>query len=392
MSEKKRRSLQLGITLGLVIVGILGFVTLKASKPQLEKSRPSSPVPPVWTAEIKTGTQPVRITGDGTVRPLREIKLVPQVSGKVVQVSASMVDGGEFSRDDILLRIDPVDYRLAVTLAAAQVKDAESRLQLAEQEAEVAREEWLMYPDGGASAKKEPPPLVAKEPQLAAAQAALEAARANLERARLNLERTKVKAPFDGRVSHKDVDIGQYVAPGQPLAALYSTDAAEIAVPLEDRDLFWFHVPGFTPGEGAGAPAKVRARIAGQELSWPGRVVRSEGKLDERTRMINVVVRVDHPYATKPPLAAGLFVAVDIEGRPILDAALIPRAALRQDDMLWVIDQESRLHFRKATLTRPQGDKVIVKVEIHDGDRVVVSPLKGVTDGMEVRVVSDDPA
>ncbi len=392
MSEKKSRSLQLGITLGFVIVGILGFVTLKASKPQLEKSRPPAPVPPVWTTEIKTGSQPVRITGDGTVRPLREIKLVPQVSGKVVHVSPSLVDGGEFNRNDILLRIDPVDYQLAVTLAAAQVKDAESRLQLAEQEAEVAREEWLMYPDGGSQAKQEPPPLVVKEPQLAAAQAALEAARADLERTRLHLGRTQIKAPFDGRVSEKNVDIGQYVAPGQPLAALYSTDAAEIVVPLEDRDLFWFHVPGFTPGDGAGAPAKVRARIAGQELSWPGRVVRSEGKLDERTRMINVVVRVDRPYAAKPPLAAGLFVAVYIEGRPLLDAALIPRAALRQDDMLWVVDHENRLHFRKTTLTRLQEDEVIVKAAIRDGDRVVVSPLKGVTDGMEVRVVSDDPA
>ena len=387
MSEKKRRSLQIVITLGLVIIGILGFMTLKASKPQLEKSRPPSAVPPVWTTEIKTGTQPVRVTGDGTVRPLREIKLVPQVSGKVVQVSPSLVDGGQFKENDVLLQIDPVDYRLAVTLAAAKVKDAESRLKLAEQEAEVAREEWLMYPDGGSPTNKEPPPLVAKEPQLAAAQASLEAARADLERARLSLERTQVKAPFDGRVSHKEVDIGQYVAPGQPLAALYSTDAAEIVVPLEDRDLFWFHVPGFTPGDSAGAPAKVRARIAGRDLSWPGQVVRSEGKLDERTRMINVVVRVEDPYATKPPLTAGLFVTVDIEGRPLEDAALIPRAALRQDNMLWVVDSESRLNFRQATLTRLQGDEVIVKAAVRDGDGVVVSPLKGVTNGMEVRVV-----
>ena len=169
------------------------------------------------------------------------------------------------------------------------------------------------------------------------------------------------------------------------MATLFSTEAAEIVVPLENENLRWFHVPGFTGSEGPGSTAKAHARIAGRELSWDGQVVRAEGKLDERTRMINVVVRVDEPYATRPPLAMGLFVTVDIKGRQLPEGAVIPRRALQEDDMVWVVDGENRLRFRKIDVACVQGDQVVVEQGLRDGERVVITPLKVVTDGMAIR-------
>ena len=122
-------------------------------------------------------------------------------------------------------------------------------------------------------------------------------------------------------------------------------------------------------------------------MSWAGEVVRSEGKLDERTRMINIIVRVDDPYATRPPLAMGLFVTVEIEGRNLPRAAVLPRPALHEDDVVWVMDGEDKLRFRKVDVARIQGDEVVVKAGLEDGERVVITPLKAVTDGMAVRAV-----
>jgi len=388
MNKTKRRFLHFAIPIVLVALGILGLRTLTASKPQLEKRKPPAPIPMVRTIKVKTGPQSVNIIGEGTVRPLREINVVPQVGGKAVDVSPALVNGGEFSQGDTLLRIDPVDYQLAVTLAKAKVKDSESGLKLAEEEAAAAQEEWRLLHAGSPKANRNPPPLVAKEPQLAAAQAKLEADRADLRRALLDLERTELKAPFDSRVSQENVDVGQYVSPGQALASLYSTEAAEIVVPLEDEDLFWFHVPGFTPGNSPGSSAKVLARLAGRERTWPGAVVRTEGKLDERTRMINVVVRVEKPYAKKPPLPVGLFVTVEIEGRTLPDGTVIPRSALHQDDVVWVVDNDDRLHFREVDVARVQGDDVMIEDGLKDGEMVVMTPLEAVTDGMSVRTVS----
>jgi RND family efflux transporter MFP subunit len=284
----------------------------------------------------------------------------------------------------VLLRIDPVDYQLALTLAQARVKDSESKLKVAEEEAAVSREEWQLLYEADPQ-NKQIPALVAKEPQLAAAKAKLAADHADLQKAKLNLERTEIKAPFDGRVAEENVDIGQYVSTGQPLATLFSTNQAEIVVPFENEDLYWFHVPGFTPGNERGSVVSVSTRIAGRESFWPGRVVRAEGKLDERTRMINVVIRVDKPYETKPPLAAGLFVTVEIKGRTLENALMLPRSALRENNIVWVVDENGQLTFRKVSVARLTSDAVLVEGGLKDGEMVVVSSLKAVTDGMQVR-------
>jgi RND family efflux transporter MFP subunit len=392
MSTRKKKLIQFGISVVLIVMGVVGFLVLTASKPEMKKRKPPAPVPMVRTIKTKSGPQTVYIRGEGTVRPLREINLVLEVGGKVVGVSPALVNGGVFKEGDTLLQIDPVDYELAVTLAGAKVKDAESRLELAEEEALAAVEEWrLLYPDSSSEDSK-PSALVAKQPQLAAAQARLEADKADLRKALLHLERTELKAPFAGRVGEEKVDVGQYVSPGQAVGSLYSTEAAEIVVPLEGGDLFWFDVPAFTSTDGRGAPAVVRASLAGRELSWPGKVVRTEGRLDERTRMIHVVVRVDKPYARKPPLVFGLFVTVEIEGRKVQSVTVIPREALHQGNVVWVVDKASRLRFRKVEVARVQGDEVIVSKGLEDGETVVTTRLKTVTDGMTVRMVSKPSA
>jgi len=201
-------------------------------------------------------------------------------------------------------------------------------------------------------------------------------------------KKTMLIAPFDGRIGSEQVDVGQYVSPGQPLAELYATDAAEIILPMENKDLLWFHVPGFTSEEEKKSQATVTADVAGSRLSWPGLVVRSEGKLDEKTRMINIVVRVEKAYAEKPPLAAGLFVNVSIQGRTIENAAVIPRAALRDDQVIWIVNTEGILEFRKIDVARYSVGGVIVEEGVSDGEMVVISPIKSVSDGMRVRYVT----
>jgi RND family efflux transporter MFP subunit len=391
MSKHKPRIIHFIVTLIFIGIGSLVFVVLMATKPKLERTQPPVPKPMVNVAKVKTRPQVVIIRGEGTVRPLREIQLVPQVNGKVVYASRALVDGGEFQKGEVLLRIDPIDYQLAVTLAQARIKDSESKLKVAEEEAAVSREEWRLLYEAD-SKNKQIPALVAKEPQLAAAKAKLAADQADLQKAKLNLERTEIKAPFDGRVDEENVDIGQYVATGQPLAMLFSTNQAEIVVPFEDEDLYWFHVPGFTPGDEPGSVVSVSTRVAGRESFWPGRVVRAEGKLDERTRMINVVIRVNKPYETKPPLAAGLFVAVEIKGRTLENAIMLPRAALRENNVVWVVDKDGQLTFRQVSVARLTPEAALLEGGLKDGEMVVVSSLKAVTDGMRVRFRSPQEA
>jgi RND family efflux transporter MFP subunit len=390
MSKAKRHIIHFAVMVVIIGLGVAGFLALTASKPQLKRTKPPVPVPTVRVFPVKTGPQPIVVRGEGTVRPRREIELVPQVGGNIVYVSPILIDGGEYKKGDVLVKIDPQDYRLAVTLAKAKVKDSESRLKIAEEEAASSVEEWQLLYQNNQKVGRDIPSLVAKEPQLAAAKARLAGDRADLQKAQLNLERTELKAPFDGRVSEERIDIGQYVAPGMALATLYSTRAAEIVVPFDDESLFWFDVPGFTPGNGDGSTVKVISRIAGRDRIWSGKIMRAEGKLDERTRMINVAVLVENPYATKPPLVAGLFVTVEIAGHTIEDAAVIPRAALRENNTVWVVDDSGRLTFRTVEVARLETNQVILRSGLADGENVVTSGLRAVTNGMQVRMVPLD--
>ena len=387
MSKKKKRSIQVFLVVVLIALGAFGMIKLTESKPQMKKRQMAAPLPMVRTMVVQSASKAMTIEGEGTVRPLKEIDLAPQVSGKIVFLSPSMINGGAFKKGETLLRIEPEDYQLAVVLQESKVKNSQSLLKQAEEETAAAKEEWVqLYMDDGKQTK-EPPPLVLKQPQLAAARAKLAADKADLKNAHLALERTEIKAPFNGRVEVEDVGLGQYVRAGEELATLYSTDVVEIVVPLEDETLFWFHVPGFTPGKGPGAQATIRARFAGRDCIWEGRVVRVEGKMDERTRMVRVVVRVEKPYATKPPLAVGLFVRVEIKGRHMPNLAILPRGALHQGDTVWVVDQDDRIQFRKVQVARIEGEQVQVKGGLKTGERVAISPLKTVTEGMMVRPV-----
>jgi RND family efflux transporter MFP subunit len=392
MTTLKKHAVHILITICVLFVGLLGMRTLTSSKKEVKRAKPTVQPPMVRTMEVRAEERRIRIHAEGTVRPVQEVNLIPQVSGEVTYVSPALTDGGEFRKGDLLLQIDPRDYELAITLAEAGVKDAQTHLELMEQEAEAAREEWKRHSGNGNGNNLPPPRLVAKEPQLTAARARLSAARAELAKARLALERTRIRAPFAGRVSHEQVDIGQYVAPGASLATLYSTGTMEIVLPLENEKLRWFEVPGFTSKTESGAPATVYAVIAGEPVEWAGQVVRSQGRLDERTRMVNVVVQVEDPYIRRPPLVPGLFVEVEITGQALSDAAVIPRSTLHENDVVWIVNEENRIVFRPVDVALIQGDHVVIRTGLATGERLVLTPLKTATDGMQVRIAPPEEA
>lgn len=380
-----RRIVQAILVVFIVGAGAAGFLKLTASRPKIKRKRPTVPLPVVRVVKVRVGPHQMEVRGQGTVRPIREVSMAPEVGGKVVYVSPSLVDGGQFKKGQILLRIDPADYELAVTLARSKIKELKSNLRMLREEAEEARSEWEMNHLDEPTLAKQPPPLLVKEPQIAAVEAQLEAARANLTKACLDLKRTELVAPFDGRVTSEKVGIGQYVRQGEILATLYPTEAVEIPVPLERKAIQWFYVPGLSPGRGPGPLAIITARFGGKVLSWQGRVVRSSGRIDENSRMIHVIVRVNGPYARKPPLAVGLFVDVVIKGRILPHVAEIPAWALRGRNEVWVV-KKGRLFFRKVHVARLDKDVALITSGLDDGDFLVVSVHREVTNGMRVRV------
>lgn len=375
---------QIVIPLLVLVAGVAVAALLIASRRQPEPQPKPSAGPLVRAIQVHPGTVTVVVQGTGTVRARRTVELIPQVAGRVIAVAPSFVEGGFFAAHDELLTIDPSDYEAALESARAQVARAEVQLELARAESDVARHEWERDHPG-----QEPPsPLVVKEPQVRQAQADLEAAKAAADTAQTNLDRTHISLPFAGRVVSKSADLGQYVAPGQVLAAVYGTDLMEIPVPLKDEDLAWFDVPGPGASRSSGSSAAVTADFAGRHREWTGRVARTEGQVDLATRTIHVVVEVpgaarDHGRALIP----GMFVNVAIRGRTLEQSYAVPRHAIHEGAVLWVV-RDGLLHFTPVEVAHVDGETAYLSSGLEDGDVVVTSQLEVVTDGMKVRVAA----
>jgi RND family efflux transporter MFP subunit len=401
---KTRRIL---LPLAVLAAGAVIAFLLVRLRPEVERREAPIQPPLVRVVTARPTDHRLDVASQGTVAPRTESSLVAQVAGRIVEVAPSFAAGGFFRRGETLIVIDPRDYRLALAEARAAKAQAETRLATAEAEAEVARREWRELGRG------EPTALAAREPQLAEARAAVAAAEAGVERAELELARTGVEAPYTGRVREKQADVGQYVAPGTPLAAIYATDYAEVRLPVLQNEFGFLEIDlgapgidgagGLTPGaEAAGPLARLTGSIGGAAHVWPARIVRTAGTIDPRTRMLDLFARVDDPFrrdrggrdggGTGAPLPMGLFVEATIAGRTAEGVFVLPRAALRDGGRVLVVDGDDRLRFRDVAVLRTEGDRAVISDGLAPGERVCVSPLATVTDGMKVRTVPAEEA
>lgn len=373
------------VPLAVLASAALVVVLLFATRPAVEVAAPDF-LPPLVRVQIVT-PQRLRLTvhAEGSAQAAVHSDLVAEVSGRVLELSPALVEGGFFGGGDVLLRLDDRDYRVALEKARAAVERSESEAALAD--LRLGRRQQLV--ERGVVSRDE---LDDGESQAKVAHAALRSARADLARAELDLERTIIRAPYDGRVSSHAVDRGQFVSRGALLASVYATDRAEVRLPVPDEALAHLGLPlDFQSEAGSGGPGVVlHADVAGQSARWSGHIDRAEGQIDPRTRMVTLVARVEDPFLRSadrleaPPLAPGLFVRADIDGREVADAVRLPSGALRAGDQVLVLEGDL-LRFRDVVVLRRERDTVVVSSGLRAGDEVCISTLEAATEGMRVR-------
>lgn len=389
MSEVMRaRILRIALPLLTIAVGIAGARAIIAAKPEAKRQRPPEIIPTVDILRVQPESHSYVVHAQGSVQPRTESSLVAEVAGRILSVEESFVEGGFFEEAQVLATLDDRDYRASVAQAEADVALARLGVEREEEEARIALEEWRRFDRPG-----EPTDLVLRKPQLAQAKAALGAAEARLEKAQRDLDRTRIRAPYTGRVRQKVADVGDFLQPGAPAAQIYAVDFAEVRVPLPDEDLAYLDLPlGLRGGELERGPrAVIRGRFAGRDLEWEGFVHRTEGEIDPRSRMVHVVVRVADPYgdaaaAHGVPLAAGMFVDVGLHGRQAEGVFVLPRRALLESGQVAIVNGDGKLRLRDVQLLRATREQAVIGSGLEADDRVVLTRLDAIIDGMSVRV------
>lgn len=372
----------------LIIIGIAGSSWLEANKPEPEASTEERQALTVLAERIERRDLTLSITAQGEVRPRSEISVTPQVAGRISYISSEFVDGGYIPKGRIIARLDQADYELAVVRANAGIAAAEQGLAREQAEAELA------VRDIEELGIAESSPLARREPQLAEAQASLDSAKAQLREAELALDRTIIRAPFNSRVREKAADIGQFVGIGQNLGRIFSTDTAEVSLPLSDAQLGELGLPlAYTATSEAPGPQVIfTATVGGKMREWVGEVTRTSAAVNSQSRLINVIAEVDDPYGKGSddgaPMAPGLFVTATIGGETIEDALWAPRSALRGDNSLFIGDQSAGLlNIRSVELLHTDENGAYFRDgPAQIGELAIVSPVQAAFDGMRLLI------
>jgi len=376
-----------------ILILLAGFSTaaiLIATGPQITP-QPSQIVAPLVRVVIaQPQTRQFTVKTHGSVTPRTESELIPEVDGRVIDISPELVSGGFFSQGDLLFRIDPLDYDVALEQARAGLARAQSDLTNARKNH--LRQEDLITRGAISDAQRDD-----ALNRVTIAEATLREANARLARARRDRDRTMVVAPYDGRVRTERVDVGQFVRRGISIGTIYAVDYAEVRLPIHNHQLAYLDLPlnQASATQDNGAKVTLTAEFAGEVHEWRGEVVRTEGELDPETRMVQVVARVRAPYAdpdSRAPLSVGLFVDAKIHGETLQDVTVLPRSALRNESHVLLVDANNQLRLREVEVLRLADDEVFIGKGLEQGDRVCISSLQSSSEGMLVRVVQDAPA
>ena len=447
--KSRLRSVLIRSAISLVLLaltaGIIGWMMIPEEIPHIAASDALSPT--VEVVPIQRHETGIDFAVDGEVIPFRRIDLIAEIQGRVIYKSEQCRLGRHVEHDELLLKIDPVDYQLAVDQAETAVNQArvnidenevqktnvDQELALAQERFELTRREYERYQQ-----------LVQRN---TASQAELETVQANLlttqqsiqgfenqrrvlntqterltvlhrreelalETARLNLLRAEIKAPISGIITEDSFEVNSFIQKGANVARILDTSQLEIQSSLHMRQIQWIWRQSdastgyvFPP-----TPVTIMYEMEGERWVWDGELKTLDGGImNPITRMVPCRVRVDNPQAgrrfasvphgagtpgTPPTLFAGMFVTIVVHSKPEIPLYRIPERALLPGNRIWtVVEGKLRQHSIRIATTTPTGVLFYADSDsIRPNDLVVVSPLASPAEGSPVQTVQQHVA
>jgi len=435
MEKELKRKL---LILPAILIGVVIIAVLVKNRAQPEKIPLVEVTRAVRVIQVPRLDVIPTVNGTGNVKPSKVWNGVAQVSGKIVEIHARLKNGAIIRADELILKIDPTDYKIAITQAATNIEAI--RAQLAEQKLQKKNDESSLKIEqkalkiGKGELKRKRDLLkngtisrsdVEKEERNVLSQtqsvqslnnklnlydvsrrklrADLERLQSQLASAKLNLERTTIHMPFTGRIAQSNVELTQFIRQGEVLVVADGISKAEISVQVpmakvsslmrSEKVVDFFNTEISDLGKVLGISARVMLNSGGVTTEWEARVARISDTLDPRTRTVGIIVEVDKPYegvqpGIRPPMVKGAFVNVELRGKPLPDSLVIPRSALHEGKV-YIADNNSRLEKRKVVVARADQSFIVINSGLNEGERLVVSDIVPAIDGMLLEAIED---
>lgn len=394
-------------------VGAWNIIKMKpkaAMKPQVNQGLL------VEVQQFALGDQPAVVIGQGLIEPAERVSLIAQVSGVVQALHSELSVGGLVKKGDRLVQIDATDYSLAVKEAKARVKIAQQEVTLEEGRSLAAQQEWeMMQKRSATEVSAEARDRALRGPQRAIAESNLKIAQSALARAQVSYGRTILQAPFNGVVLTEAVDKGQLVGPGAPIATLAGTDEFWVTASIPTSELGWIDFPPQQRSKSKGrrktergSRVLIRYDVGAYVIEREGYVIRQLTQVETTGRMARIVVGVEDPLGLKTDVKAlllGAQVEVHIIGRQLEGVIEIPRAAIHNEDEVWIftpsqvqaqaavggeskLSQSTRdgvLEIRRVKILRRLKESVLIKEGLRPDEQIITSRIATPVPGMIIR-------
>ncbi|MBN1852850.1 MAG: efflux transporter periplasmic adaptor subunit [Pirellulales bacterium] len=381
-----------------------------------------------------------RVLGYGTAKPAQVWQAVAEVKGRIIEIHPQLKAGAMLQEGEVLLRIDPVEYELAVAQFEADIAQAtaqleeltvketndqasleieQASLQLAERDLQRAEALLPKKAVAATTVDQEKRDVLAQRQivqrlqnslrlvpqQKKSLEATLAVKKTGLRQAELDLAKTVIKSPFDCRLGKVEMEPGQYLGAGQSLFEAYGTALTEIEIeiPLDQLRILIPPDHGFRPPMTMDENTVrglfdfdviVRYRSGDFEAEWKGQVVRMREQLHPRTRSVALVITVDKSYeqaipGRRPPLLQGMYCEAELRGPVRKGKIVIPRTALH-DGHVYVVGNDRRLRRRKVEAEFAQSNFLCLEEGLTAGETLVVSDPTPAIEGLLVEPVIDE--
>lgn len=384
------------ITVVILPIAIIGggvycAMYLKDSGPKAERRERKHNAPMVDVAKLTPTDHTIVVHAMGTVIPSRKISLYPQVIGQIIEMDQRLEPGGHFQTGQIMLKIDPDDYQLAVDQKQAEVDQVQANYRIEEGQQAIAKQEFELL---GQDVSETDRDLILRKPQLQTMAAKLKIAQAQLKQSKLDLKRTTIHAPFNAMVLERNVNVGSHITTGSALSQLVGIDTYWVQVSVPVDQLKWITIP--SSQNEIGSSVRIYNEAAwGQKAFRTGHVVRLSGTLEEAGRMAQLIVAVNDPLAldsdisNKPSLIIDSYVRVEIQGTKLQNVFRVARTALQHDDTLHLY-VDGQLDIRHVDIVHRAPKHVIIREGLSANEMLITSDISAPVAQMPLRTESSN--
>ena len=378
----KQRLLALGLILILLLAGVALSRYLLDTSPTAERKPPAKMKSLVTTMTVTPVSRNVTVKALGRVIAAQEINIQARVSGQAVYLHPDFIPGGIISEGETLVRIDDTDYKLIRQQTQNGLARKKADLRIEQGSQTVARQEWELINQLSDDIDQSSEDLALRKPQLAKAYADIKVAETELEKAEIDLERTVIKAPFNGIVRMKNIDLGSEISSQSSIGVLTGTDVfwADISLPLEQ--LKWIDLPNKND---PGSPVRVWSGPVAHE----GKILSLQSELDKDGLMARILIEINDPMGLKEkktPLLLADFVRAEIKGKRIENVIEIPRSSLRENNRVFIATADRTLRIHPVSVLWKDRESVFVDRGLVDGDQLIISNIATPIEGMTLEI------